>query len=76
MRLIRASIARPHGRARIETPPILQYKLACGCIARPHGRARIETHVLAYFNGTALTASPDLTVGRGLKHPGRGSIGP
>ncbi len=36
-------IARPHGRARIETPKIWASPAPPSGIARPHGRARIET---------------------------------
>ena len=38
-------IARPHGRARIETATGPSWPTARPSIARPHGRARIETRV-------------------------------
>jgi hypothetical protein len=36
-------IARPHGRARIETDAVPGAQALDAGIARPHGRARIET---------------------------------
>ncbi|MGK2952596.1 MAG: hypothetical protein ACSLEZ_09460, partial [Thiobacillus sp.] len=36
-------IARPHGRARIETATLFSTTTPPPSIARPHGRARIET---------------------------------
>jgi hypothetical protein len=40
-------------------------------IARPHGRARIETPRTTTPKPCRKCASPDLTVGRGLKHKSR-----
>ena len=40
-------IARPHSRARIETPPSGNCLRMRNGIARPHSRARIETLVAA-----------------------------
>ncbi len=60
-------IARPHGRARIETPVRQRSGSRCGGIARPHGRARIETSSQLMVSPRALRASPGLTAGRGLK---------
>jgi len=59
-------IARPQGRARIETGvPQPPGKLGLG-IARPQGRARIETIVSLAFKEDNK-ASPGLKAGRGLK---------
>ena len=59
-------IARPHGRARIETsrPPVPGTRPAS--IARPHGRARIETSA-QHPERCQWCVSPGLTAGRGLK---------
>ncbi len=59
-------IARPHGRARIETCWPQVHSTPVGRIARPHGRARIETRS-PHARQARAHASPDLTVGRGLK---------
>ena len=61
------SIARPSGRARIETsldgavPPVMSG------IARPSGRARIETAAFLAAAALARAVSPVLRDGRGLK---------
>jgi len=59
-------IARPHGRARIETLADLRAINPAMRIARPHGRARIETNNLIHHRDI-VGASPGLTAGRGLK---------
>ena len=59
-------IARPHGRARIETANKAATSSGLACIARPHGRARIETFAVR-DDGKLYAASPGLTAGRGLK---------
>ena len=59
-------IARPHGRARIETSHRRNCVPAARSIARPHGRARIETGN-AVSHPAGGHASPGLTAGRGLK---------
>ena len=63
-------IARPHGRARIETFRLAVPFFAPVRIARPHGRARIETRTPDDRSRLIDGASPGLTAGRGLKHPG------
>ena len=59
-------IARPHGRARIETVRQQATPSRRARIARPHGRARIETNPTS-TTAAPSAASPGLTVGRGLK---------
>ncbi len=64
-------IARPHGRARIETSSSFLLAPNRRSIARPHGRARIETPRPSSACAGAA-ASPGLTAGRGLKRSARG----
>jgi len=59
-------IARPHGRARIETDSGVLVQIKYTGIARPHGRARIET-TSTCCTWCRIPASPGLTAGRGLK---------
>ncbi|CRI63996.1 hypothetical protein THIOKS11690001 [Thiocapsa sp. KS1] len=66
-RLPVSGIARPIGRARIETSPKFRTFLNSLGIARPIGRARIETSNARTIDPT-LKASPGQLAGRGLKH--------
>ena len=60
------SIARPSGRARIETHQCLLSASTRHGIARPSGRARIETRSRP-FRSPPTSASPGRQAGRGLK---------
>ena len=66
-RIPRSRIARPHGRARIETSIPAPRAHGARRIARPHGRARIETTDSSAAMRAGRWASPGLTAGRGLK---------
>jgi len=59
-------IARPQGRAWIETRLMSVQLCALSSIARPQGRARIETSRRP-SNASRHLASPGLKAGRGLK---------
>ena len=71
----RSEIARPIGRAWIETTRRWFAPRPEPEIARPIGRAWIETHSSSFL-AQRVAKSPDQLVGRGLKHQERRVSGP